>query len=52
MATTTSPERQPPAAKKAATAGQWLTPGKGSAAVPAQPSIEEISVAYDKFRVF
>ena len=29
MASTTSPERQPPASKKTAPAGQWRTPGRG-----------------------
>ena len=52
MATTTSPERQPSAAKKTAPAGQWRTPGRGSAAAPALPTSESIEVVYDVAKPF
>ena len=52
MAAHDSPGRQPPAGKRAATAGTWRSPDRLMAEAPADPTPETIVMCNDKVRVF
>ena len=52
MATLSSPERQPPAAKKHARAGVWKSPDRPMTEAHVDVTPEPIVVQNDKVRVF